>query len=264
MSERLDRIVAMHRDGANGFEISRVIGIDRSAVYRYLHSVGITGRQYGYLPALTTRQKAVLIGTMLGDGCLARGKATWNAQLSLAHCKRQLGYLTWKVSELQPLFRAPPHLNRVVLGDVEHWTYQVASRPHPILTEYHSLFYGGLGGKKRICADVLARLDALGDQLPLALAVWYMDDGSLHKNQYVKLALGLGDDEEQYRLVVRWLVSKGFTSSITSRKKNYRSLYLGVGGRVSAFFSAIAPHVHPDMRYKLPSHLRAARRAMED
>lgn len=210
----------------------------------HLRRAGIRGKSYTYLRQLTDRQHAILLGTLLGDGCLKQFNERCNAQLTLGHCAAQAGYLRWKVAELAPLFKTEPHWYTTKDG---HQSLCAASRSHPLLTEYRDLFYGL--GKKAIGPAVL---DAVTKSihLDLLVAVWYMDDGSMQDNA-VRLTLG-GLDDEQYVGIQGWFAGRGMPGSLYKLKgTNCVVLRLGVGSS-RILFDMVRPHIHPDLRYKLP------------
>ena len=191
---------------------------------------------------LTQQQTAILLGTLLGDASIKR-----SGQMTLAHCAAQGDYLSWKVRQLSPLFRVQPIQTYSSAAGKRYPSFYVWSRVVPLLHELRQVFYPE--GKKAVSPDVLARLDALGDQLPLALAVWYMDDGSTQKD-LARFVWG-GLTEAEYLLLARWFESHGFPGTSDRQRRSNCVVY-----RISAhdsriFFKLIAPHVHPTMMYKV-------------
>ena len=134
--------------------------------------------------SLTRNQKAILVGTLLGDGYLQK-TGEKNARLRLEHGGKQKDYVLWKMHAFPRLFQGNPvQLHRVhpkTLTTYEYWRAQSSSSP--ALGKWRALFYPA--GKKRIpenLAELLAE--------PLALAVWYMDDGYYNpkdKNSFLYL-----------------------------------------------------------------------------
>ena len=111
---------------------------------------------------LTSRQESILIGTLLGDGRLYLPRLT--ACISLGYGMPQKEYFDWKVREFSPLFR---QLGRIDKDNV----IRACSLSCTHLTSYHSMFYKEK--VKIVPIDIGKYLDSL------ALAVWYMDDGSI-------------------------------------------------------------------------------------
>ena len=120
---------------------------------------------------LTKNQKAILIGTMLGDAFLQKtGKC--NARLRFEHGEKQRDYLLWKIDKFPRLFQGEPkYLERKhpISGKTyRYWRHQSYATPE--LGKWHTIFYAD--GKKHIPENLK---DLLKNQL--SLAVWYMDDG---------------------------------------------------------------------------------------
>lgn len=109
---------------------------------------------------LSEEQRGLIVGTLLGDGAMRCKK---NALLEINHSGAQKTYVDWKYSVLRDLVRTPPKLRN---GNGTRQAYRFTTRSLPELTPYFLAFYGG--GRKTI-PDI--ELD------PLALAVWFMDDG---------------------------------------------------------------------------------------
>ena len=129
--------------------------------------------------------------------------------------------------------------------------------PLPELAELRQVVYFG-EGKKHLTWDYLKALT------PLALAIWYMDDGSLHRS----VQGGAGADERwqrPYRDLCRGDergVSRSTRRATSAIPRARRAARVARGarqkvvsvhdGRVSASSrSIVAPYVHPSMDYKL-------------
>ena len=118
---------------------------------------------------LSPRCEAIVVGTILGDGCLERnGK---NVRLRIDHGVHQQAWVEWKHSELQELHPGSPRLVKRIDGRTyqEHVNYRFNTCSTPLLNEYFDMFY--VKSEKRIPSFI-------GDLLsPLTLGVWYQDDG---------------------------------------------------------------------------------------
>jgi recombination protein RecA len=112
---------------------------------------------------LSEQQLQVVLGSLLGDGNLSPNRqGRTGVRFRLGHGARQHAYLDWKTS---------------LLGNIGHSTRVSAKgakfvdfTPLPELHELWSAVY--FGGKKVISDEYLKALT------PLALAIWYADDGS--------------------------------------------------------------------------------------
>ncbi|MBI4086850.1 hypothetical protein HY416_02605 [Candidatus Kaiserbacteria bacterium] len=169
---------------------------------------------------LTRNQKAILVGTLLGDGSLQKTGAK-NARLRLEHGAKQKEYLLWKMQAFSHLFQGrPTRLSRVHPksgATYEYWRAQ--SNATPALGAWRVLLYPD--GKKRIPENLTEILTE-----PLGLAVWYMDDGYYYpkdKNSYLYLGTVSKDEAE----IARSAVEHNFhlVSRIYDKKKKGFALY---------------------------------------
>lgn len=120
---------------------------------------------------MTSKQKAVVIGSILGDGFLQKtGKN--NARLRLEHGLAQKDYLIWKCQIMENFFQSKPIIlerKNPIFGK----TYQyIRAQSYSGLEfgKFHRIFYQD---KRKIIPEQIRKF--LKD--PLALAVWFMDDG---------------------------------------------------------------------------------------
>jgi recombination protein RecA len=111
--------------------------------------------------SLTDAQHSIVIGSLLGDGAM---RCKTNALLEINHCFEQRAYVDWKYRHLINLVRTGP---KARTGNGSRIAYRFTTLSLSELTPYHAAFYDG--GVKSIPVLELT---------PLALAVWFMDDGS--------------------------------------------------------------------------------------
>ncbi len=110
---------------------------------------------------LTERQRDLIVGTLLGDGSM---RCKNNALLEINHSQGQRDYVDWKFRELCNLVGTPPKARR---GNGSRVAYRFTTLSIPALTPYFHAFYRN--GRKVV---PVVRFS------PLAIAVWFMDDGS--------------------------------------------------------------------------------------
>lgn len=110
-------------------------------------------------------QKEVILGTLMGDGCLYQ--QTSFHRLSLCHCEKQFDYIEWKRKILSSVFTTN-HCSQYKKQ------YHCHSISHPQLTEIYGQLY--LLKKKHISRKYLNQLT------PTSLLFWYLDDGSVMKS----------------------------------------------------------------------------------
>ena len=119
---------------------------------------------------LSRRQKQILIGKILGDGCLEKNGNF--VRLRVDHGESQKKYVFWLYQEFLPLVTRLPsyhgffHKKRRKI--YYHWRFD--TRSLPIFSYWRNQFYCERG--KFVPETIYQYLND-----PLSLAVWYMDDG---------------------------------------------------------------------------------------
>ena len=116
--------------------------------------------------SLTERQKAIIIGSLLGDGTM---RCKTNALLEINHSIKQSEYVDWKYNELKKLVSSKPHKR---FGNAGRIAYRFTTKSLPELTKIYREFYAD--GRKIVPNGLKIH--------PLSLAVWFMDDGCKSHN----------------------------------------------------------------------------------
>ena len=173
-----------------------------------------------------------MIGTLLGDGAM-RCKA--NALLEVNHSVHQRTYVDWKYRHLADFVSTAPRQRQ---SNGSRFAYRFVTRSLPEFTPYYRLFYPD---RQKVAPVV--------ELTPLALAVWFMDDGS-RSRRAVYLNTQQFDVTCQ-ELLLYLLEDQWGIQGTLNRDKCYHRIRLSVIG-TTRFVELIAPHVLPDFRYKLP------------
>ena len=172
----------------------------------------------------------------------------------MGHGARQVTYLDWKATLLGNISHARTvNIKGAVFADFT---------PLPELSELHEAVYFG-DGKKHLTWDYLKNLT------PLALAVWYMDDGSFtlrSKGVQERTAGGTGRIEicveamspgSRERLTRYLLDTHGLDVKLRYRGARKQSvIQFSTSGSSEKFQKLVAPYVHPSMEYKLLPRFR--------
>ena len=209
----------------------------------------ITGQQ-----RLSEQQLQLILGSLMGDGNLSpnrRGRS--GTRFRMGHGAKQAAYLDWKAS---------------LLGNIQHARRVNAKgavfadfTPLPELAELHEAVYFG-DGKKHLSSDYLKSLT------PLALAVWYMDDGCFtvrSKGVQARTAGGTGRIDicveamspgSRERLAGYLRDTHGLQVKLTYRGARQVSVLQFSTASSEKFQQLIAPYVHPSMDYKLLPRFR--------
>ena len=159
-----------------------------------------------------------------------------NALLEINHCAAQKRYVDWKFSILENLVGTPPALRS---GNGGRVAYRFTTLSTPELTPYFFDFYSG--GRKAIPHV---------DLTPLALAVWFMDDGC--KSRRAVYFNTQQFDLESQRRLVRMLWDQCRIVGTLNRDKSYFRIRIAIES-MPHLRRLITPHLLPEMMYKLPS-----------
>jgi recombination protein RecA len=198
---------------------------------------------------LSEQQMQVVLGSLMGDGNLSsnrRGRS--GTRFRLGHGAKQAAYLDWKVSLLGNIdCSRTVNAKGAVFADFT---------PLPELAELHDVVYFG-DGKKHLTWDYLKALT------PLALAIWYMDDGSLtvrSKGLQERTQGGPGRIElcveamsagSRERLVQYLRDTHGLDIRLRLAGAAQKAVLVFSTAATERFQKLVAPYVHPSMDYKL-------------
>lgn len=181
---------------------------------------------------MTERQRDILIGCILGDAYIAKlGK------IRIEQSAKQKEYLGWKYKELQSLAypslpREVSHINKQNGREYTGLSFDLRQYFRP----WRSVFYRD--GKKVFPKNLLIS--------PIALAVWYMDDGCWTGKKCVIAVEGFDDVSiERVQRVFRSQFGietvVGKNRKLVIRKRSH-----------NVFYELISPFVISSMKYKLP------------
>jgi recombination protein RecA len=200
------------------------------------------------------QQIQLILGSLMGDGSLSPNrKGRSGTRFRMGHGARQAAYLDWKVSLLENI----PHSKTANAKGAVFADFT----PLPELGELREAVYFG-DGKKHLSWDYLKSLT------PLALAVWYMDDGSFtlrSKGVQERTAGGTGRIEicveamspgTRDRLASYLRDTYGLEVKLTSRGARQVSVLQFSTAASTKFQKLVAPYIHPSMEYKLLPRFR--------
>jgi recombination protein RecA len=203
---------------------------------------------------LSEQQWQVVLGSLMGDGSISPNRRDRSGvRFRLGHGSKQVAYLEWKVS---------------LLGNIEHTVSTNAKgavfadfTPLPELEELRRAVYLG-DGKKHLSWDYLKALT------PLALAVWYMDDGSFtlrSKGPQSRTRGGSGrivicveamSEGSRGRLVDYLRDRHGLDVKLIARGAQRKVCLQFTTAASAKFQEIVAPYMPQSMAYKLLPHLQ--------
>lgn len=192
---------------------------------------------------LTTKQKEILVGIILGDGHLETQNKGRTYRLKVEHSIKQKAYVDWLYENFKDFIISPPkERTRLSLGK-ELTSYGFTTLSTSEFRFYGQLFYQN--GKKVIPKTISEMLSCK------SIAVWFMDDGSfkskshktyiIHSNSYTKKELE----------IIKEVFAKKFGIEVGIHKQYSQwRLYVYTKSALS-FRKMIEPFIVPNMKYKL-------------
>lgn len=202
---------------------------------------------------LTSRQQAIIIGNILGDGGVYVQKDSINAHFKIKQSDKYREYLFWLFNELKDLCGPEPRQRK----DNAQWYFQ--TRAFENLTSLRNIFYKN---RKKIVPDNIKELLIS----PLSLAVWFMDDGTLDYRLKDHCAFHLCTNcfsKKEAQLLANTLgMNFGIVASVhytLCRGKRHARVYIGSKGR-DQFIELISPYILNCFKYKLPQYRVAPQR----
>jgi LAGLIDADG DNA endonuclease family len=163
-------------EGLSPKKIAILFNVSPAAIYKRIDAFGIPrinrvcARYKAMVDLFTADLGDIIIGSLLGDGHIEVSNKS--ARYEESHSIKQKEYVDWKLEAFGKLV-SYKHFGTARLGDKSFGTYSFKSLSHPNFLLFHALFYAE---KKIIRPSLIDHLT------PKVLAVWVMDDGSLHKS----------------------------------------------------------------------------------
>jgi recombination protein RecA len=198
---------------------------------------------------LSDQQRQVVLGGLMGDGAISRKKLsgageTMKSRFRFGHGPKQDAYAGWKASLLDGVpLSISPHAKGGKM---------VETTPLVELDELRNAVY--LAGKKVFNWDYIKSLT------PLALAVWYMDDGTFAERRIDGSAgrseICVEAFEATSRDRVRMWLTDSWGIDVRLQQRSGRSYLVFGRDATEALHALIAPYVPAMMEYKLLRHHR--------
>jgi len=208
---------------------------------------------------LSDQQWQLVLGGLMGDAHLAPNlHDRHGVRFRMGHGEKQVEYLDWKASLFGNIGQSR-NVNAKGAAFVD-------LSPLSELGELREVVYWG-DGKKHLTDDYFKSLS------PLALAVWFMDDGSFSERLLSDEAKGLQQrtaggsgrvefcveamsEASRVRLADYLRDVHGVDSRLAIRGAAKKAVLTMTTAGSSRFLELVAPYVHPSMDYKLLPRLR--------
>ena len=180
---------------------------------------------------------------LLGDGHLETQNQGKTYRLKVEHSMNQKEYVEWLYEHFKNLVRTVPKEKMKMLGRKQHTSYSFTTYSLGIFRFYAQQFY--VGRKKVIPKLISTLLD------PVALAVWFMDDGSQKSVRHTTYIIHtLGYSKQDLDRVKSVLQEKFGINVGVHRQYDRWRLYI-YSDSADTFRKLIDPYVIPSLKYKL-------------
>jgi len=231
---KIEEVKKLHSQGFGSRKISKQLDIPRSSL-KYLCD------KYGLLPQvkqiknvnLTTYQKSMIIGTLLGDSSVSKRFC-----FNIGHSIKQKEYFKHKTKLLKDfnfLFYKRTYTDK--RNNNQYTTLQAYSLVFEELKVYRKLFY--IEDKKVITKDILDQFNEI------SLAYLFMDDGNSQKyNTTIALC---SFDEYSINLFRSFLLEKWQIETTVTKQKSVRIRQKSI----LKFYNIIKEYIIPSMMYKI-------------
>jgi recombination protein RecA len=216
--------------------------------------------KWRYDVELTEVQRQLILGGLMGDmSILYPNSRSSFPRLIISQSAAQEEYLMWKYSILKNLIKSPP----VEVVNHGYCAGKIMIRAQtmslPCFTPIYNLVK--VGKKTSLSKEWLDEIDH-----PIALATWYLDDGSLiaGKNKKYRKVYGHSISiasgylqKEQASVLSAWMdrtwgVPVKINWSLKSGNPNpYATVHINKAADVDAFLAIVRPYAVPCMDYKV-------------
>lgn len=199
---------------------------------------------------LSKTQKALIIGSVLGDGNLRIPGRNQQANFIVDHSVKQKDYVFWKYKIMKEwVLTSPRQLMRIYHRDRKRKTisWRFLTISHPEFTKFYQMFYQD--GKKIIPKSIKKLLND-----PLSLAVWIMDDGT-KSGQSFFLSTQNFTQKEQETLIKCLKENFGIEGKINihSHWKGKTLYRIRINSAfLEKLYKLVEPYILPQFRYKFP------------
>lgn len=236
-----EEVKRLNKEGYRNCEIAKKINIDSRRVGDILRKLNIKRNEnetYYYIE-LTSKEEEVLIGNIIGDGCIFKDSRGKHYRMNLAHSLKQKEYFMKKYKILKRLIKSDPKvrtwIDKRTNKKYSEIRYQTVS--NIIFNDYYNTWYKN--GKKIIPYSELNKINET------VIAIKFFDDGSFIRNAGY-IAMNNYDEESIYNL--RYVLKNRFDIKTTLHKNN--QIYIPKK-EFNKFKEIVKPFSTSDVLYKL-------------
>ena len=204
----------------------------------------LTNKQKEML-VLTKKAKSILLGILLSDGWVQRGKKNWNPRIGIKQSKKNVNYLLNIMNEIGYLYPSRGIMEGKNEMRGKEWeNVSIVTRALPSLKEVIGLLYEEKNGKlvRRIKEEMVNSMDEV------VLAHWIMGDGS-KRNEGIILCTDGFTMKEVVMLMNMLIIRLGINPRIHKEKGRSR-IYIE-GGELKKIRGRLEENIIKHFKYKL-------------
>jgi hypothetical protein len=191
---------------------------------------------------LTQRQRSILIGTILGDSHFETQNGGRTYRLKVEHSSKQAFYVDWMYKEFQDWTNSSPKSKPKIVKGIKYENYYFQTLSLGQLRFYAKQFYEN--GNKIVPNQIRHWLT------PLALTVWFMDDGSIKSKYHKAIILNTqGFTRKDIQILIDAL-KYNFEIVANFRKQVDGLQLIIVGSSAELFYKITQPIILPGFEYK--------------
>lgn len=196
---------------------------------------------------LSDYQKEILIGLLLGDGHLETQNQGRTYRLKIEHTYWQKEYTDWLYQVFKDWVLTPPQEKEQTVNSNLYKKYWFSTVSHGAFRFYAQQFYDN---RHKILPKLIHKWLS-----PVAMAIWFMDDGSLKSNRHRALIFNTQSFSKSEVLRLSKIMEDKFGISAVLRKQSRKTeeLYqlVTVKDGAEKLAEIIKPYILPSMKYKL-------------
>jgi hypothetical protein len=191
---------------------------------------------------ITSRQKQIIIGKLLGDGHLETVNGR-TYRLKIEHSYKQNEYVDFLYKELNNLASSKPKIKWQQLNNKIYKKYWFNTVYSGSLRFYGQQFYFG---NKKIVPKLIKRW-----LTPLCFAIWFMDDGSIKSKECQGKLINTQSFSDNDLKKLQEAIESNFNIKTKLRnQKEGKQIYIPAL-EVGKLNHVIKKHVLPSIQYKL-------------
>ena len=183
----------------------------------------------------------IILGTLLGDGYFLkladRGK---NYKLSFTHCEEQKKYALWKANKIKMPYFVYERERYDKRTDKIYKSIDIQFKSDSIFKKYHEILY--VEGRKVVTLPALIQIT------PLAIAIWYCDDGNLYQNKDTNL-LTLSIESFNNKEIIIDFFKRSFDINFKLCKNG--AIRLTSKCEIKKFINLVKDYIPTSMLYKI-------------